>query len=71
MNRFPADLAAFVLAALCVVAITVLVALGQAVPDVLVTIALVSAGAGSGAAIPRARTAPAAEAPPTVGLVTR
>lgn len=53
MTRVPGDVAAFILAALCVVAIAILAGLGVAVPEVLITIALVSVGAGGGIAIPR------------------
>lgn len=70
MSKIPADLAAFILAALCVVAITLLAALGIDVPDVLPTIALVSAGAGGGASLPRARAAAAVPpAPAGVGVI--
>ena len=55
-----ADLAAFAVAALTIVGIILLSALGQPVPEVLVTVALVSVGAGSGASVPRARGAHAA-----------
>lgn len=69
MSKLPADVAAFVLAALCVLAIATLAALGVAVPDVLPTIALVSAGAGGGAAIPRTRPSEPAPAAPAVGIL--
>lgn len=49
-----ADVLSGATTALCVVSITLLAALGAPVPDVLVTVALVSAGAGAGSAIPRA-----------------
>lgn len=62
ITTLPADLSAAVLAALCVVGIIVLTALGQVVPDVLVTIALVSVGVSGGAALPR--TARATPTPP-------
>lgn len=61
MTKIPGDLAAFILAALAVVAIAVLAGLGVPVPEVLPTIALVSAGAGGGAVLPRTvRTEPTA-----------
>lgn len=58
ITTLPADLSAAVLAALCVVGVILLTALGQPVPDVLVTIALVSVGVSGGAALPRTRTTP-------------
>ena len=51
-----AALASFILAALCVVAITVLAALSVPIPDVLPTVALVSVGGGAGLAAPAKRT---------------
>lgn len=74
-----ADLAAFILTALCVVAITLLAALGLTVPDALVTIAFVSVGIGGGVALPRpsgahvatSTTPAAAPAPPVVGEIGR
>lgn len=53
LTRIRGDVAAFALVALCVVAVTVLAALGQSIPDVLITIALVAVGAGGGASVPR------------------
>ena len=75
MTRVPDVVYAFVLAALCVVAITILAGLSLTVPEVLITIALVSVGAGGGAAVPRTRP----ETPPTsaqapsagVGIIPR
>ena len=75
MTRVPGDVAAFTLAALCVVAIAILAGLAVPVPEVLITIALVSVGAGGGAAVPRTRP----ETPPTsaqapsagVGIIPR
>lgn len=70
MSKIPADLSAFVLAALCVVAITILAALGIEVPEVLPIIALVSAGVGGGAGLPRrSPQAPAAAPAPGVGVI--
>jgi hypothetical protein len=48
------DVAAFALAALVVIALTILAALHATIPDVLTTIALVASGAGAGATVPRA-----------------
>lgn len=53
LSTLRADVLAYALAALAVVAITLLAALGQDVPEVLVTVALVAAGAGAGGAVPR------------------
>jgi hypothetical protein len=47
------DVAAFALAALVVIAIAVLAALGQPVPDVLATVALVAVSAAARATVPR------------------
>lgn len=69
------DLAAFILTALCVVAITILAALAVPIPDALVTIAFVTVGIGGGVALPRPVTPPAIEAPPVTpagaGVITR
>jgi ribosomal protein L12E/L44/L45/RPP1/RPP2 len=65
MNPLRADLAAFALVALCVVAILVLAVVGQPIPEVLSTVALIAVGAATGASIPRAGTAaPAAQVTP-------
>jgi hypothetical protein len=71
MRTFPADLTAFILAALCVVAIAILAGLGVPIPEVLATVALVSAGGGAGAALPRVATPIAAlpTAPKGTGIV--
>jgi hypothetical protein len=45
--------AAFILLGLCIVAIAVLAGMGIAIPEVLVTLALVLAGIGGGATLPR------------------
>lgn len=75
MTRVPGDVAAFILAALCVVAIAILAGLAVPVPEVLITIALVSVGAGGGAAIPRTRPeipqAPVEPASAGVGIIPR
>lgn len=75
MTRIPGDVAAFVLAALCVVAIAILAGLSLAVPEVLITIALVSVGAGGGAAVPRTRPeipqTPVQPASASVGVIPR
>lgn len=75
MSKIPSDLAMLVLAALCVVAITILAALGADIPEVLSTVALVAAGAGGGAALPRLRATQgppveSAAAPASVGVIT-
>jgi hypothetical protein len=47
---------AFLLVALCVIAIAVLAALGVNVPEILSTVALVALGGGAGVALPGAST---------------
>ena len=59
MNPIRADLAAFALVALCVVAIVILSIVGQPIPEVLSTVALIAVGAATGASIPRGAAAPA------------
>lgn len=61
------DLTAFSLTGLCVVAMVVLAALHQPIPELLATITLVSLGVGGGAALPRTAgtsSTPAAAAEP-------
>lgn len=48
------DLASYILAGVCVVAITVLAGLGQPIPDALPLIATAAVGVGGGAALPTA-----------------
>lgn len=53
MKTLHADVAAFVLTGLCIVAVAILAAIEVDIPEVLVTVALVAIGASGGAALPR------------------
>lgn len=68
LSALPADVAGAALTALCVVGVVVLSALAVPVPDVLVTIALVSVGVSGGAALPRTAARPTPPAA-TAGVI--
>lgn len=59
--------AVLMLLGLCIVAITVLAALSIPVPEVLVTLALVLAGVGGGAVLPRPTAGAATPVAPSGG----
>jgi hypothetical protein len=82
MTKIPANIAIIVLLGLTLACITILAALGQPIPEVLSTVALVAAGGGAGLSLPAALSAPQqqrdvlvpavepAPAPQTVGLIS-